>query len=180
MHELTEKMEKTIEAMKRHLSTIRTGRANSDMLSRIVVDYYGSVVPLKQVASITIPESMTLQLNVFDKNALKSVEKAIQTSDLNVNPQVDGTTIRIRLPELTEERRKELVKLVKKQAEETKVILRNIRRDAIDDLKKQEKAKTISEDDVKRNQETAQKETDRFIILVDKLAKEKEDEIMKV
>jgi len=180
MSNFVEKMEKSNETLKRQFISIRTGRANADMLSRITVDYYGSIVPLKQVASITVPESMTLQLNVFDKNSIKSVEKAILTSDLNVSPQTDGATIRIRLPELSEERRKELVKSVKKLAEDSKVILRNIRRDHIDELKKQEKDKKISEDESKREQEHTQKEIDKCIGIIDQVAKEKEADILKV
>ncbi|MFA5879380.1 MAG: ribosome recycling factor [Candidatus Margulisiibacteriota bacterium] len=180
MQNLQAHMQKTIDNLKHQLTSIRTGRANPEILSRIQVEYYGSLVPLKQVASIMVPESMTLQLNVFDKTAIKSIEKAILNSDLNVSPQVDGTTIRIRLPELTEERRKELVKVTKKIEEESKIALRNIRRDAMEELKKQEKNKEISEDDAKTRGEEIQKELDKFIIQVEKLIKEKEVEILKV
>lgn len=180
MKDLQMHMQKSIDSLKHQLVSVRTGRANPEILSRIQVEYYGSPVPLKQVASIMVPESMTLQLNVFDKTAVKAVEKAILTSDLNVSPQVDGMTIRIRLPELTEERRKDLVKITKKIEEETKIALRNIRRDAMEDLKKQEKNKKISEDESKKLGEEIQKELDKFIVQVEKLIKEKESEILKV
>ena len=172
------KMQKTVESFKGQLGTIRTGRANPDILSRIQVDYYGSMVPIKQVANITVPESMTLLLNVFDRSAVKSVEKAILTSDLGLNPQTDGSSIRLRFPDLTQERRKDLVKIVKKESEEAKISLRNIRRDAVDSVKSDEKAKHLAEDASKRAQEDIQKQTDHFIKLIDQITQEKESEIM--
>ncbi len=175
MPDSREKMEKTLEALRKQLGTVRTGRANPDLLSRVHVDYYGSQVPLKQVASITVPESTVLALSVFDKNAVQSVEKAILSAGLNLNPQVDGTTVRIRLPELTEDRRKELVKVVKKYAEDAKVAIRNIRRDLLDELKKN---KDVSEDDIKHKQTDIQKTTDHYIEKADAAAVEKEKEIL--
>ncbi len=175
-----EKMQKTIETTKRQFQTLRTGRASTELLSRVQVEYYGSIVPLQQVASVSIPESTLFVLSIFDKTAVKSIEKAIQTSDLGLNPQVDGTTIRLRLPELTEERRKDLVKLVKKYTEEGKVSLRNVRRDFLEELKGYEKNKELSEDELKRLQDEAQKVTDQHTSILEKLAKDKEVEIMKV
>lgn len=178
--DLKDKMDKTIERMKSQFSTYRTGRANPDVLAKVQVEYYGSMVNIKQVASVSVPEPMTLQLTLFDKSVIKAVEKAIQASDLGLNPMVDGTIIRLRFPELTEERRKELVKMVKKQAEESKVALRNIRRDTVDALKTQEKNKEINEDESKRLQEEIQKQTDHFIHLIDQLTLEKEKDIMRI
>lgn len=180
MTAIKERMEKSVESLKQHLAGFRTGRANPDLLSKLTVTYYGSPAPLKQVANITVPENRVLQLSVFDKNLVKEVEKAIQTSDLGMNPSTDGTTIRLRLPELTEDRRKDLVKQVKKVLEEAKVSLRNIRRDAVDDLKKQEKDKLIAEDECKRQQDEIQKLTDKYVSLMDQLAKDKETEIMTI
>ncbi len=173
-------MHKTIDNFKHQITAIRTGRANPELLSRIQVECYGTMVPIKQVASVMVPESMTLQLNVFDKNIIKNIEKAITMSDLNVSPQIDGGVIRIRLPELTEARRKEFVKILKKEEEEAKIALRNIRREAIDLVKKQEKNREISEDDLNRFTDEIQKELDQFIAQVEKLSLEKENEIMKV
>jgi len=173
-------MLKTIENFKNQIAAIRTGRANPELLSRIQVECYGTMVPIKQVASVMVPESMTLQLNVFDKSIIRNIEKAITTSDLNVSPQIDGAVIRIRLPELTEARRKEFVKILKKEEEDAKIALRNIRRDAIELVKKQEKNREISEDDLKHLTEEIQKELDHFIVIVENLSLEKEHEIMKV
>ena len=138
VNDIDEKMDKTIQSARAQLATLRTGRANPDLLSKLMVEYYGTTVPLTQMGSVSAPEPMMLQVNIFDANAVKNVEKAIQLSDLNLNPQVDGSVIRIRLPELTEERRKELVKIMKKQVEEFKVGIRNVRRDIIDQVKQQE------------------------------------------
>ena len=178
--ELNDKMEKTIERMKSQFSTYRTGRANADVLAKVTVEYYGSMVPLKQVASISVPEPMTLQLTLFDKSVIKSVEKAIQASDLGLNPMVDGTIIRLRFPELTEQRRKDLVKMVKKQAEESKIAVRNIRRDAVEGLKAKEKNKDINEDESKKIQEDIQKQTDHYIHVIDLMTADKEKDIMRI
>ncbi len=180
MSELNSRMEKSIESLKSLMQGFRTGRASPDLLNRIMVNYYGNPVPLKQVAAISVPESRTLMLNVFDKGAVKDVERALMTSDLGMQPNTDGSVIRLRLPELTEERRKDLVKQVKKAVEEAKVAVRNIRRDFVDAIKAQEKSKELTEDDSKKRQDEAQKTTDQYIGVLDTLAKDKEAEIMKV
>jgi ribosome recycling factor len=177
MLELEEKMKKTIEVTKNRLATIRTGRANPELLTRIQVEYYGALVPINQVANVSVSEKSTLLINVFDKGAVQNVEKAIMKSDLGLNPQTDGSIIRLKLPDLTEERRKGLVKIVKQQAEEGKVSLRNIRREYLDGLKKEEGQ---SEDHIKANQEKAQKIIDNYTNIVDEIANEKEVEIMQV
>ena len=159
---------------------MRTGRANPDILAKIFVQYYGSAVPLKQVASVTVSESNSLLITAFDRSSTKEIEKAIQSSGLNLTPQVDGGVIRLRLPDLTEDRRKELVKLLKKEGEEAKVVVRNVRRDEIDTIKKQEKDKEISTDESKRLQDTVQKTTDKYIAMVEELMAKKEVEILKV
>lgn len=178
MNDLKDRMEKSVDSLKSHLASFRTGRANPDLLSKILVSCYGSMIPLKQVANITVPDNRVLQISVFDKNMVKDVDKALQISDLGMNPSVDGTTIRLRLPELTEDRRKDLVKQVKKVLEDAKISMRNIRRDAVEDLKKQEKAKELPEDESKRLQDDIQKLTDKYISILDQLAKDKETEIM--
>lgn len=180
MSELKTRMEKSVEALKSTLAGFRTGRASPDLLNRLMVSYYGSMVPVKQVASISVPEPRVIMLNVFDKGCLKDVERAIMTSDLGMQPQTDGTIIRLRLPELTEERRKDLVKQVKKAVEDSKISMRNIRRDEVDAIKAKEKNKEVSEDESKKKQDDAQKTTDHFIGILDSLAKDKETEIMTV
>lgn len=180
MSELTSRMEKSVESVKTTLAGFRTGRASPDLLNRIMVNYYGSPVPLKQVAAVSVPESRTLMINVFDKGAVKDVERAIMTSDLGMQPNTDGAIIRLRIPELTEDRRKDLVKQVKKAVEDAKVAIRNIRRDFVDAIKAQEKNKELTEDDSKKQQDEAQRTTDQFIGLLDTIAKDKEAEIMKV
>ena len=178
VNDIDEKMDKTIQSARAQLATLRTGRANPDLLSKLMVEYYGTTVPLTQMGSVSAPEPMMLQVNIFDANAVKNVEKAIQLSDLNLNPQVDGSVIRIRLPELTEERRKELVKIMKKQVEEFKVGIRNVRRDIIDQVKQQEKDKEVSEDESKKLQDDVQKKTDKYINELEELSKNKEKEII--
>ena len=180
MSELDDKMQKSLAALDRQLATLRTNRANPDMLATLQVEAYGASVPLQQVASVSVPEPMTLLLNVFDRNAVKDVERAIQASQLGLNPQVDGSIIRLRLPELTEDRRKDLVKLVNQYGEDARVSLRNARRDAIDKIKAQEKDKEISEDDAKREQEVVQKVTDDYSSRIDGIAKAKEKEILTI
>ncbi len=174
---LKDKMSKAIDHLKSTFGTIRTGRANPDVLSKIQVEYYGSMVPLKQVANVTVPENMTLLLTLFDKSAVKAVEKALLASDLGLNPNVDGTVIRLRFPDLTEERRKELVKVIKKYSEECKIVIRNLRRDFLEDLKKD---KNTPEDQAKKLQDEVQKQTDHFIKLIDQSTAEKEAEVMKI
>ncbi len=176
MNTITEHISKTIESTKTKLQTVRTGRANPDLLSRIVVEYYGSQVPINQVANITASEGNTLLVNVFDQNAVQSTEKALQQSDLGLNPQTEGSLIRLRLPDLTEDRRQELVKIVKQQVEEGKVSLRNIRRDHLDKLKNGD----LSEDDQKREQDNIQSAIDDASKDLDALGKAKEAEIMTI
>ena len=178
INELSERMKKTLDSAGAQLATVRTGRANPDILSKIMIEYYGTMVPLSQMAAVSVPESMMLQVSVFDANAIKNVEKAILMSDLNLNPQVEGNVMRIRLPELTEERRKDLVRVVRKYIEEYKVAIRNIRRDVIDMIKTQEKDKAISSDESKQGQDQVQKITNQFVDDLDQLSTQKEKEIL--
>jgi ribosome recycling factor len=175
-----EKMTKAVQAFSRELASIRAGRANASLLDKITVDYYGVPTPINQLASITVPEARLLVIQPYDKSVVGEVEKAILKSDLGLTPTSDGSLIRITIPALTEERRKELVKVVKKESEEAKVAVRNIRRDANDELKKLEKNGEITEDELRGYTEDVQKLTDDFINQIDKLTKEKEKEIMEV
>jgi ribosome recycling factor len=175
-----EKMTKAVQAFSRELASIRAGRANASLLDKITVDYYGVPTPINQLASITVPEARLLVIQPYDKSVIGEVEKAILKSDLGLTPTSDGSLIRITIPALTEERRKELVKVVKKESEEAKVAVRNIRRDANDELKKLEKNGEITEDELRGYTEDVQKLTDDFINQIDKLTKEKEKEIMEV
>ena len=175
-----EKMEKTLSNLKEELSMIRAGRANPAVLNKLTVDYYGSPSPITQVASIMIPEARILQIAPWDKSLIKAIEKAIHMSDIGINPNNDGVVIRLIFPELTEERRKELAKDVKKKGEAAKVALRNIRRDANDSIKKWEKAGDYTEDDSKQATADIQKMTDKYIEKVDKATEEKTKEIMTV
>ena len=175
-----ESMKKAIESTRKELHAIRTGRANSALLDKVVVDYYGTSTPLKQLANISTPDGKSLLIQPYDKNALKDIETAINKSDLGVTPTSDGNVIRISIPPLTEERRKELVKVVKKYAEEGKVAIRNSRRDGIESIKKVEKDKQISEDDSRKQQDQLQKLTDKYTKEVDELCESKEKEIMSV
>jgi len=178
--EMAEKMENSLGAFKSELTKIRTGRASLSLLDGIKVDAYGSPMPLNQVGTLTIPESRQIVIQPWDPQVMSAIEKAILKSDLGLTPVNDGKVIRINIPQLTEERRKELVKIVKKVAEEYRVAVRNHRRDAIDTLKKQKKNKEISEDEQFRLQDEAQKETDASIAKIDKVAAEKENEVMEV
>ncbi|PLR77666.1 ribosome recycling factor [Bacillus sp. V3-13] len=175
-----EKMTKAIQAYTRELASIRAGRANASLLDKITVDYYGAPTPVNQLAGISVPEARLLVIQPYDKSVLGEIEKAIQKSDLGLNPTSDGSVIRISIPQLTEERRKELVKLVKKESEEAKVAVRNIRRDANDDLKKLEKNGDITEDDLRGYGDDIQKLTDEYISKIDQITKDKEKEIMEV
>ena len=179
-NKLQQQMEKTIEALKHEFSTIRAGRANAQMLDKIRVDYYGTPTPINQVGSISVPEPRTLMINPWDKSAMKDIETAIRNSDLGLNPTNDGEVIRLNVPALTEERRKELCKQAKKASEEFKVRLRNERRDANDKLKKLEKEGEITEDDLKKAQDNEQKMTDKYTKEVDVLLEVKEKDIMAV
>ncbi|CBA22349.1 Ribosome recycling factor [Erwinia amylovora] len=172
------RMEKCVEAFKNHISKIRTGRASPSILDGIMVDYYGSPTPLRQLASVTVEDSRTLKINVFDRSIGAAVEKAIMTSDLGLNPSSAGSDIRVPLPALTEERRKDLIKVVRGEAEQGRVSVRNVRRDANDKLKALLKDKEISEDDDRRAQEDVQKMTDIFIKKVDASLADKETELM--
>jgi len=174
------KMEASVEALKRELIKIRTGRASLSLLDGIKVDAYGSMLPVDQVGTMTIPESRLIVIQPWDPQMLPVIEKAILSSDLGLTPANDGKVIRLTIPQLTEERRKELVKQVKKIAEEFKVAVRNVRREANDSLKKMKKNKDISEDDMFRLQEEAQKATDAFIRQIDEVAAGKEKEVMEV
>lgn len=177
---MIDKMEKSLEAYRRELSTIRTGRASLSIFDGIKVDSYGSMMPINQVASLTIPESRLIVIQPWDPQVLPLIEKAILASNIGLTPANDGKVIRISIPQLTEERRKELVKQVKHISEEYRVAIRNCRREAIDGFKKQKKDKEISEDDLFKYQDDAQKETDTFISKIDDILKEKEKEVMEV
>ena len=179
-NKLQQQMDKTIEALKHEFSTIRAGRANAQMLDKIRVDYYGTPTPINQVGSISVPEPRTLMINPWDKSAMKEIEKAIRNSDLGFNPTNDGEVIRISVPALTEERRKELCKQAKKASEDFKVRIRNERRDANDKLKKLEKEGEITEDELKKAQENVQKMTDKYVKEIDTLLDIKEKDIMAV
>lgn len=174
------RMNKAVEALKSRLAKIRTGRAQTGLLDGIMVDYYGSPTPLRQVAQVNVEDARTLKLTVFDRNAVKDVEKAIQKSELGLNPVVAGIDIRVPLPPLTEERRRELVKVVKSEVEAAKVEVRNVRRDANDKLKKMQKDKTISEDEMHGGEEQIQKLTDAAIKQCDEVSASKEKELMEV
>ena len=174
------RMDKCVEAFKTQISKIRTGRASPSLLDGIVVEYYGTPTPLRQLASVTVEDSRTLKINVFDRSMSPAVEKAIMASDLGLNPNSAGSDIRVPLPPLTEERRKDLVKDVKKKGEAAKVAVRNIRRDANDSFKKLGKSSEVSEDEVKDLETQAQKMTDKFIADIDKAIEEKSKEILTV
>ncbi|MBE3571256.1 MAG: ribosome recycling factor [Bacillales bacterium] len=175
-----DKMSKAIQALSRELATIRAGRANASLLDKVVVDYYGAPTPVNQLASISVPEARLLVIQPYDKSVVGEVEKAILKSDLGLTPTSDGSIIRITIPPLTEERRKELVKLVRKEAEEAKVAVRNVRRDANEELKKLEKNGEITEDDLRGYTEDVQKITDEHVKKIDDISKKKEKEIMEV
>nr|WP_297212745.1 ribosome recycling factor [Thermodesulfovibrio sp.] len=175
-----EKMTHAVEVFKKDLSTFRTGRASLSILDNIKVDYYGSMVPLNQVATLGIPEPRMITIQPWEQRMIGEIEKAIMKSDLGLTPINDGKTIKINIPPLTEERRKQLVKVVKKRAEEARVAIRNIRRDIIEEIKKAEKDKKLSEDESRRAQDEIQKITNSFIEKIDQLLEQKEKEIMEV
>ena len=174
------RMKSAVEALHRELNTIRTGRATPTLLERLMVDYYGSPTPVQQIATIHAPDARTLTIQPWDRNALGDIEKAIQKSDLGLNPTNDGQVIRLVLPPLTEDRRKELVKVAHKKVDEAKVAVRNCRRDGHDTLRDQEKNKEISADDLKRSVDRLQKLTDRYTVELEKLGQAKEQEILSV
>ena len=173
-------MEKTIAVLKDELLTIRAGRANPNMLDRVMVDYYGTMTPLKQMAGVSSPEPRTILIQPWDKSAMGSIEKAILSSDLGFNPTNDGNSIRINIPQLTEERRKDLIKLVAKTGEQAKVAIRNERREANEAIKKMEKTSELTEDDSKKAQDEVQKLTDSHIKMIDDMLAKKEKDIMEV
>lgn len=174
-----ERMEKVIDNQRREYTRLRTGRASTSLVEDIKVDYYGTPTAINQLASVSVPDSRSVTIQPWDKNAFGDVERAIQKSDLGLSPVNDGKVIRINIPPLTEERRKELVKLAKKYAEDAKVAIRNVRRDANDDLKKLQKD-GLSEDEVRRGQDEVQKLTDSFVAKADEVLGEKEQEIMEI
>ena len=176
----TDKMNKTISVMKQEYNSLRAGRANPQALDRIMVDYYGSPTPINQVGNISVPEPRMLIIALWDSKMIPAVEKAIQKSDLGINPANDGKVIRLIFPELTQERRKELAKVIRKKAEESKVAVRSIRRDAMEDIKKQKKDNLLTEDDQKKLEEKVQKLTDEKVKEIDTIAQAKEKEIMSV
>lgn len=180
LKQFEEKMEKSVESLKSELTTIRAGRANPRILDKIKVDYYGTATPLQQVANISVPEARMIQIQPWEASLIKEIEKAILTSDLGLTPNNDGKAIRLVFPELTEERRKELVKDVKKKGENTKVAVRNVRRDANDFIKKQGKENDTSEDEIKQAEDKIQKMTDKFIAEIDEILEAKSKEILTV
>ena len=175
-----ERMSKSIDSLKTNLNKIRTGRAHPSLLDNIMLDYYGSPTPLNQVGNVTVPDARTLAVTVFDKSMISAVEKAILSSDLGLNPSSQGTLIRIPLPPLTEERRKDLVKVVKGEGENGKIAIRNIRRDANSDIKSLNKDKDISDDEMHQAEDEIQKITDTYVKQVDALLVDKEAELMEI
>lgn len=174
------KMQKSVDVMKQDFAAIRAGRANPAVLDKLTVEYFGSAMPVNQLASVSSPEPRILAIQPWDAGALKQIEKAIQTSDIGINPQNDGKVIRLVFPQLTEERRKELTRDVKKTAEETKIAVRNIRRDAVEGFKKQQKASEITEDDLKHLEKDIQELTDKFCKQIDEEAARKEKELLEI
>ena len=178
--ETERKMDSSITALKRELSAIRTGRATPALIENVPVDYYGVSTPLNQIASISAPDTRAIMVQPWDKQALQEIEKSLIKSDMGFNPSNDGTIITVPIPPLTQERRQELVRLLKRKLEESKVSIRNVRRDGIDSLRKLERAKSISQDENRRTQEQLQKSTDSHVKIVDELGASKETEIMQV
>ena len=174
------KMEKSIQSLKKDISTLRTGRANTNMLDTIKVDVYGQLMPIEQLATVSVPEARLISIQVWDKANTSLIDSAIQKSELGINPQIDGQIIRLRIPDLTEDRRKELIKVLKNMGEKGKVAIRNIRREANEDLKKRLKDKKISEDDNKNFEKNVQKITDLNIENIEKILSEKEKEISQI
>ena len=174
------RMQKAVEALRQDLTAVRTGRASASLLDRIQIDYYGAPTPINQVATISVPDARMLLIQPWDRKLLTDIEKAIQRSDLGINPNNDGQVIRLNIPPLNEERRREMVKTAHKKLDEHKVAVRNVRRDAHDKLREREKKKELSEDELKRSTEKLQKLTDRFIDEMEKIGKTKELEILEV
>jgi ribosome recycling factor len=178
--EVESQMQKAVEATQRSFNTVRTGRANASILDRIMVEYYGSPTPLKSLANISIPDASTITIQPFDRNTLNIIEKAINLSDVGLTPNNDGSIVRLNIPPLTSDRRKEFAKLAAKFAEEGKVSVRNVRRDAVDAVRKQEKSGEISEDEARDLQDSIQKLTDKYVTKIEQLLSEKETEITTV
>ena len=174
------KMSRAVEAMERDFQAFRTGRASTALVERLMIDYYGTQTPLNQLAGISVPEAHQIVIQPWDRGVLGAIEKAIQKSDIGLMPNVDGTVVRLNIPQLTEDRRKDLVKSVHKRMEEAKVEIRNLRRDAADELKKEERDGDVGTDEAHRQHETLQKTTDRWIAEVDRLGGAKEQEVMEV
>ena len=177
---IEEKMEKTLSVLDENFAEIRAGRANPAILNKVRIDYYGTPTPINQVAGISVPEARLIVIQPWDASVLKEIEKAILTSDIGINPNNDGKVIRLSFPELTEERRRDIVKDIKKLAEDSKVAIRSIRRDGIDEYKSMQKESLITEDDLKRAEEDIQKLTDKYVDEIDKMLANKEKEIMSV
>ncbi|MCL1936411.1 MAG: ribosome recycling factor [Defluviitaleaceae bacterium] len=175
-----QKMQKSINSFTDDLQSLRAGRANPHVLDKITVDYYGAATPIGQVGNITVPEARVIQIAPWETSLLKEIEKAILASDLGINPNNDGKVIRLVFPQLTEERRKLLTKDVKKKGEDAKIAIRNIRREAIDNFKKMIKSKELTEDDLKGLEDSIQKSTDKFILVIDKLVEEKNKEVLSI
>ncbi|HLA15347.1 MAG TPA: ribosome recycling factor [Candidatus Limnocylindrales bacterium] len=175
-----QKMTRAVEALERDLAGVRTGRASTTLVERVMVDYYGAATPLNQLAGLTVPEPHQIVIQPWDRSVLAAIEKAITKSDIGLQPVVDGTVVRLNVPPLTEERRREIVKVVHRRMEEARVEIRNMRRDAADDLKKEERAGEIGTDDAHRELEALQKVTDRHIAAVDTVGEHKEREVLEV
>jgi ribosome recycling factor len=175
-----QKMQKAIEVTREEFSGVRTGRASSHLVDRLTVDYYGAQTPLQQLASFSVPDARTLVVHPYDRNAMSAIEKAIQASDLGINPSNDGAVIRLAFPQLTEERRKELIKLVRERAEHGRVAVRNVRRHTKEEIDKDIKAGKVGEDDGKRAEKELQKLTDKYIAEIDQMVERKESELMEV
>ncbi|MBM7094206.1 MULTISPECIES: ribosome recycling factor [Alteribacter] len=180
INQAKERMDKSIESLRKELATLRAGRANPSILDKVQVEYYGMMTPLNQLATISVPEARMLTIQPFDKSSLADIERAIQKADLGLSPSNDGNIIRITIPALTEERRAELVKLVRRYSEDAKVAIRNIRRDSNDELKKLQKDGELTEDELRRSQDDVQKVTDSYVTTIDGIADNKEKEIMEV
>lgn len=174
------RMKKSIESLKQDLMTVRTGRANTALVDHLIVDYYGTPTPLNQIASVATPEARMITIQPWDKSAVQGIEKAILKSDLGLNPSNDGNVIRVPIPPLTEERRRDLVKLVHKRLEEGKIAIRNVRRDAIEHLRSQEKQKAISQDEQRKGQERLQKLTDTYVAQAEQHGSQKEAELLEI
>ena len=174
------KMDKSIQSFKKDISTLRTGRANTNMLDTIKVDVYGQLMPIEQLATINVPEARLISVQVWDKSNVTLIESAIQKSELGINPQIDGQIIRLRIPDLTEERRKDLIKILKNMGEKGKIAIRNIRREANEELKKKLKEKVLTEDQIKNFEKEVQKLTDENISKIEKALTEKEKEIIQI